>query len=97
MEMRFRDVNTGIVEARVVIKLSEGLLLNEITILNRKGELEVELPKKTFTTKNGKTASFDIIQFETEDEKTLFSLQVKNEYLEWRKKQKKVRVFDGDE
>ena len=95
MDIKFREVNQGIVEARVIIKLSEGVVLNEITILNRNGDIEIEYPQKSFKAKTGKTHSFDIITFDTENEKTLFSLQIKNEFKEWRKQQKKVRIFDN--
>ena len=95
MEIKFKDVNFGIVEARAVIKLSEGIILNEVTVLSRDGKIEIEFPQKTFKAKNGKYQSYDIITFETEDEKTLFALQVKNAYYDFRKIQKKVRVFDS--
>ena len=44
MKIRFRDVSSGIVEARAVLEIKEGILLNEITILSRNGQIEVELP-----------------------------------------------------
>lgn len=95
MDIKFRDVNYGIVEARAVIKFFDGMILNEVTILNKDNNIEVELPKKTFKAKDGKVHNLDIISFETEDQKTLFLLQIKESFLEWRKKQKKVRVYES--
>ncbi|MCL2063038.1 MAG: hypothetical protein FWG98_01520 [Candidatus Cloacimonetes bacterium] len=95
MEIKFKDINTGRVEARALVKLHEGLILNEISILNIEGDLVVELPKKSFISKTGKLYSFDVITFETEDERTLFCIQIKDAFLEWRKKLNKMRVFEG--
>jgi len=95
MDIKFRDVNYGIVEARAMLKTSEGFTINEITIINRDGNLEVELPRKSFKSKVGKMMNMDIMTFDTEDEKTLFLLQVKENYIEWRKKQKLVRVYES--
>jgi len=94
MDIKFKEVNFGIVEARAVIKLNEGIILNEITVLNRDGGIEIELPQKSFRAKTGKVQNIDIFTFETEDEKTLFLLQVKDAFMDWRKRQKKVRVFE---
>jgi len=95
MDIRFRDVNYGIVEARAVLKTKDGFLLNEITILSRDGKLEVELPQKSFRAKDGKLHNLDIITFDDEDQKTLFLLEIKNAFLDWRKRQKKVRVYES--
>jgi hypothetical protein len=95
MDIKFRDVNYGIVEARAMLKTSEGFTVNEITIINRDGMLEVELPRKSFKAKTGKMMNMDILTFDTEDEKTLFLLQIKEIYVEWRKKQKLVRVYES--
>ena len=95
MDIKFRDVNYGIVEARAMLKTSEGFTINEITIINRGGNIEVELPRKSFKSKVGKMMNMDIMTFDTEDQKTLFLLQVKECYLEWRKKQKLVRVYES--
>ena len=94
MDIKFRDVNSGIVEARAILKTAEGFLINEITILNKNNTLIVELPQKSFKAKDGKIYNMDIITFEDEDQKTLFLLEIKNEFLEWRKVQKKVRVYE---
>ncbi|MCB5251113.1 MAG: hypothetical protein RBS16_07830 [Candidatus Cloacimonadales bacterium] len=95
MQIKFRDVNYGIVEARAVIQLEGGLFLNEITILRKDNEILVELPVKSFKAKDGKIHSMDIITFENDDKKTLFILEVKNAYIEWRKKLRKIRVYDS--
>ncbi|HPY96064.1 MAG TPA: hypothetical protein PL063_02495 [Candidatus Cloacimonadota bacterium] len=94
MEIKFRDVNYGIVEARAVIQFSEGIFINEITVLRKEGEIEIELPVKSFKAKDGKIHSMDIITFENDDKKTLFLLEIKNAYTEWRKKLKKIRIYD---
>jgi hypothetical protein len=96
MEIKFRDVSYGIVEARAVIRLSSGMLLNEVTILNKDGAIEVELPQKSFKAKDGKIHNMDIITFETDDQKTLFLFNVKEAYHTWRKKQKKVRIYESE-
>jgi hypothetical protein len=95
MDIRFRDTNFGKVEARAVIKVSDSMLINEITILNIDGEIEVELPQKTFKAKDGKIHCIDIITFEDEDQKNLFLIQVKDAFQEWRKIQKKVRIYES--
>ncbi|MCK9330859.1 MAG: hypothetical protein PHY08_09420 [Candidatus Cloacimonetes bacterium] len=95
MQIKFRDVNYGIVEARATIITNEGFFINEVTILNKDGNYEIELPQKTFKAKDGKVHNLDIIGFENEDQKTLFMLQVKESFLEWRKKQRKVRVYES--
>ena len=95
MDIRFRDINTGIVEARAVVRLTDQILLNEITILSREGKIEVEFPQKTFKAKDGKVHNLDIILFDTEDQKNLFIFQVKEAFHEWRKKQKKVRIYES--
>jgi hypothetical protein len=97
MDIRFRDVNYGIVEARAVLKTKEGFMINEITILSKDGKLEVELPQKSFRGKDGKLTILDVITFDDEDKKTLFLLEIKNEFIDWRKKQKKVRVYEPGE
>ena len=96
MEIKFKDISLGRVEARAVVKLQEGVVLNEISVLNINGELIVEFPKKSFIAKTGRLYSFDVISFDTEDEKTLFTIQIKDAYYEWRKKTNKVRVFNNE-
>ena len=94
MEIKFRDVNSGIVDARVVLKL-EGITINEITILNKGGNIEVELPKKSFKGKDGKLHALDIITFDNEDHENLFKIQIKDAFLEWRKMQRKVLIYES--
>lgn len=95
MNIKFRDVNYGIVEARATIQTKDGFLINEITVLKKDGTYEIELPQKTFKAKDGKVHNLDIIGFDNEDQKTLFLLQIKEAFMEWRKKQKKVRVYES--
>ena len=95
MEIKFKDISDKKVEARAVIKLHEGIILNEISIINNNDEIIVEYPKKSFLSKSGKVYSFDVLTFETEDEKTLFSIQIKEAYYEWRKRLNKVRIFES--
>lgn len=97
MDIKFRDVNYGIVEARAVIQISDGVFLNEITILRRDGEIEVELPVKSFKAKDGKIHSIDIITFEDDNKRTLFLLEMKTAYMEWRKKLRKIRVYEPEQ
>jgi hypothetical protein len=95
MNIRFRDVSSGIVEARAVVEVADGLSLNEITILSRNDQIEVELPRKSFKGKDGKMHFMDIISFESEDDKTLWTMTIKEEYLSWRKNNKKVLVYES--
>ncbi|HNX00576.1 MAG TPA: hypothetical protein PLE74_11035 [Candidatus Cloacimonadota bacterium] len=95
MNIRFRDVSSGIVEARAVIEFGNGVYINEVTVLNRENKLEIELPQKAFKGKDSKMHYIDIITFENEDKKTLFELEVKDAYLEWRKENKKVLIYEA--
>jgi len=95
MNIRFRDVSSGIVEARAVVEVAEGLFLNEITILSRNDQIEVELPRKSFKGKDGKMHFMDIISFDSEDERTLWMMTIKEDYLSWRKNNKKVLVYES--
>ena len=95
MKIRFRDVSPGIVEARAVIDLGNGLFLNEVTILKKEGEIRVELPQKSFKGKDGRMHYLNIISFENENKETLWKLEIKEKYFEWRKANKKVLVYEG--
>jgi hypothetical protein len=95
MKIRFRDVSSGIVEARAIIEIGNGVFLNEVTILHRDNELEVELPQKGFKGKDMKMHYIDIITFENEDKKTLFELEVKEAFQNWRRENKKVLVYEA--
>ncbi|MDP8209505.1 MAG: hypothetical protein RAO94_13410 [Candidatus Stygibacter australis] len=94
MKIRFRDVSSGIVEARAVLEIKEGILLNEITILSRNGQIEVELPQKSFKGKDGKMHFMDVVTFDNEDRKTLWMMEIKEEYNTWRQTNKKVLVYE---
>ncbi len=95
MKIKFRDVSSGIVEARAILEIKEGIYLNEITILNRNGQIDVELPQKSFKGKDGKMHFMDIITFENDDRKTLWLMEIKEEYSDWRQKNKKVLVYES--
>jgi len=94
MDIKFRDVNSGVVDARAIIKL-EGISINEITIINKSGIIEIELPKKSFKGKDGKLHNLDIITFDNENQENLFKIQIKDAFSEWRKMQKKVRIYEN--
>lgn len=95
MKIRFRDVSSGIVEARAVLEVQDGMLINEITILSRNGLIEVELPQKSFKGKDGKMHFMDVITFESDDRKTLWMMEIKDEYSKWRQANKKVLVYEN--
>ena len=94
VDIKFKDVNRGIVEARAIIELGNGVLLNEITIINREGRINVELPQKSFRGKDNKMHYIDILSFETENKRTLWTIEIKEEYFKWRKKNKKIEISD---
>ncbi len=95
MKIKFRDVSSGIVEARAILEIMEGIYLNEITILNRNGQIDVELPQKSFKGKDGKMHFMDIVTFENDDRKTLWLMEIKEEYNDWRQKNKKVLIYES--
>ncbi|HHV37844.1 MAG TPA: hypothetical protein GXX77_08460 [Candidatus Cloacimonetes bacterium] len=94
MNIHFRDVQTGSVEARAVIEIAEGVFLNEVTILNLEGEIVVEFPMKSFVGKSRRTHYIEIVTFEDNDKRTLWELEIKNAYREWRKTNQKVLVYE---
>lgn len=94
MDIKFRDVSSGIVEARAVIEIAPGMFINEVTILSKDGVIEVELPSKSFKGKDGKVHYLDILSFENEDKKTIWLLDVKQAYLKWRGENKKVLIYE---
>lgn len=96
MNIHFRDVQTGSVEARAVIEIADGIFLNEVTILNLEGEIVVEFPKKSFVGKNRRTHYIDILSFEDNDKRTLWELEIKSAYREWRKSNRKVLVYEDN-
>jgi len=94
MNIHFRDVQAGSVEARAVLEIAEGVFLNEVTILNIEGEIVVEFPKKSFIGKNKRTFYIDIVTFEDVDKRIVWELEVKEAYRSWRKHNKKVLVYE---
>lgn len=94
MNIHFRDVQTGSVEARAVLEIAEGVFLNEVTILNIDGEIVVEFPKKSFMGKNKRTFYIDIVTFEDADKRIVWELEIKEAYRNWRKTNKKVLVYE---
>ena len=96
MNIKFKDINTGIVQARAVIEIADGIFLNEVTILRKGRETIVELPQKSFRGKDGKMYHMNILTFANEDKENLFKLEVKNEYLNWRNQNPKILVYEND-
>jgi hypothetical protein len=96
MKIRFKDVSSGKVEARAVIELAEGIYLNEVTILNKNGEIVVELPNKSFKGKDDRMHYLNIIAFDSENHQTVWMLEIKEEYFKWRKRNKKVLVYESE-
>ena len=94
MNIHFRDVQSGSVEARAIIEITDGVFLNEVTILNIDGEIVVEFPRKSFVGKSKRTYYIDIITFEDNDKRIVWELEIKNAYREWRKANKKVLVYE---
>lgn len=95
MKIHFRDVQSGSVEARAVIEIADGVMLNEVTILNIDGELVVEFPKKSFQGRAHRTIYLDIISFEDNDKRIVWELEIKEAYREWRKTNKKVLIYEN--
>ena len=96
MNIRFRDVTTGIVDARAVLEILPGIMINEITKLKKNNDIIVELPQKSFKGKDEKIHFLNIITFENENQETIWKMEVKEAYLKWRKKNKKVLVYDSE-
>ena len=95
MKIRFKDVSSGIVEARAVIEIIPGVYINEVTILNKDGDIKIELPQKSFRGKDERMHYLNILTFENENKETLWIMDVKEEYLDWRKNNKRVLVYEG--
>ncbi|MDY6915355.1 MAG: hypothetical protein SVM86_03435 [Candidatus Cloacimonadota bacterium] len=95
MKIKFKDVSSGIVEARAVIELKPGLFLNEVTILKKNGKLEVELPQKSFKGKDGRMHYLEVLTFADGNQETLWKMEVKEQFLNWRKNNKKVLVYES--
>ncbi len=95
MKIRFKDVSSGIVEARAIIEIIPGVYVNEVTILNKDGDIKIELPQKSFRGKDERMHYLNILTFENENKETIYRMDIKEEYLAWRKNNKKVLVYEG--
>lgn len=95
MKIKFRDVSSGIVEARAIIEITTGVFLNEVTMLNKDGNLIIELPQKSFKGKDDRMHYLNIISFENENKETLWKMDIKEQYLSWRKSNKKVLIYES--
>jgi len=96
MKIKFRDVSSGIVEARAVIEITPGVFINEVTIISRTGKISVELPQKSFKGKDSRMHYLDVLTFVNEDQKILWMMEVKDAYNDWRKNNKKVLVYESE-
>lgn len=95
MNIKFKDVNIGVVQARAVIEIAQGVFINEVTILKKHNDIIVELPEKSFKGKGGKMYYLNIITFADENKENLWKLEIKNQYIEWRKKNPKILVYEN--
>ncbi len=96
MNIKFRDVSSGIVEARAVIEIVPEVFINEVTILKKHGDIIIELPQKSFRGKDERMHYLDIITFENDNKKTIWKMEIKQAYLKWRKNHKKVLVYESE-
>ncbi len=94
MKMTFKDVSRGVVDSRVIIEVCEGVYINEVSVLRKDGQLQVEFPQKSFKGKDGRMHWMDILTFRDEDKKTLFQMEILQEHKAWREKNKKVLVYE---
>ena len=76
MKIKFKDVSSGIVDARAVIEIIEGIFINEITIIKKNGKVEIELPQKSFRGKDERMHYLNIIAFENENKETLWKMEI---------------------
>ena len=95
MNIRFRDVSSGIVEARATIEILPQVFLNEVTIIKKNGKIFVELPQKSFKGKDGRFHHLDLITFENENKETLWKMEIKDAYKKWRSNHKKVLIYES--
>lgn len=96
MNIKFRDVSSGIVEARAVIEIVPEVFINEVTILKKHGDIIIELPQKSFRGKDERMHYLDIVTFENDNKKTIWKMEIKQAYLKWRKNHKKVLVYESE-
>jgi len=94
MKMTFKDVSRGVVDSRIIIEVCEGVYINEVSVLRKDGELQVEFPQKSFKGRDGRMHWMDILTFRDEDKKTLFQMEILQEHKTWREKNKKVLVYE---
>ncbi len=94
MNVEFKDVSKGIVDARAIIKCENGMFINEITILRRRNSLSVELPEKSFRGKDNKLHRINIITFANEDKRVVWELELLDAHKAWREKNKRVLVYE---
>lgn len=97
MNIKFRDVSQGVVLARAVVEIVPSIYLNEITVLTdtMNDDIKIEFPTKSFKGKDGRTHHMNILMFATEDKKTLFEIEIKEAYRNWRHDTKKVLVYES--
>lgn len=95
MRIKFKDVSKGVVLARAVVEISEGIYLNEISVLKEDDDIKIEFPTKNFKGKDGRQHYMHVFMFDSERRKTLFELEIKNAYKEWRQSCKTVLVYES--
>ncbi len=97
MDIRFRDVGRGIVEARATLEITPGFFINEITIVRQGRDFAVEFPQKSFKGHDGKIHFVDIISFENEQKKIIWQMDIKEKFLEWRQNNKSILVYENED
>ena len=95
MNIKFKDVQHGKVQARAVVDVADGIFINEITIIKKDRNIIVEFPQKSFRGKDNRMHYIDIISFENENKKMLWTMEIKEAYEEWRKKFRKIEVYES--
>lgn len=95
MEVKFKDVGRGVVAARALIEIETGVFINEITIIKKGHNIEIEFPQKSFKGQDGRIHFIDIITFENEEKRIVWELEVKEKYVEWRKQNKRVEIYEN--
>ncbi len=95
MKVIFKDVSKGVVDSRAIIEICEGVYINEVSILRKDGRLQVEFPQKSFKGKDNRMHWMDILTFRDEDKKTLFQMEILQLHEAWRKRNKKVLIYES--
>lgn len=93
MKIFFKDVSKGVVDARVIVELENGIFINEITILRKQNRFSVEFPEKTFRGKDNKIHNINIITFENDDKKTLWEIDILEKHKKWRETNRRVYIL----